>query len=242
MNFASVFVGRLQNANTSVDHRIKQFRSLGVDHPLQMWCDEIENAVTCPPVIIAEHKKQSSAFFQAGNGLANILCSCGLRRDNQHSKSLRAESGSMDASGIGAFIRLQLPQNTALAKITTFDRHRALIGFEKIVSAFDATIGMRQLKCEDLVWHHADMALAGEIYRPAKGFTVILSAFGLRQFVREKQTNVRTLTAVEFEFGNEVTDHEGVLQEETAHTFVSSRPVHAMKGHVEVAAKSASPT
>lgn len=239
MNFALVFVGRLQDANTSAVHRISQFGSPGVDSCWRMWRDEIKHAVTSTPAIIAEHTKQPSTFLQADNGLADILRSCGLRCDNQHSKSLCTESGSMDASGIRSFIRLQLSQHTALPKIMSLDRHGSTVCFEKVVGAFDATIRMRHLKREDLVRHHADTTLAGEINRPAKGFTVILSAFGLRQFVSEKQTNIRTLAAVEFERGHEVTDHEGVLQEETANAFVSSRPIHALEGHVEVAAKSA---
>ena len=161
MNFALVFVGRLQDANTSAAHRIRWFRSPGVDFCLRVWCDEIKHAVTSSPVIIAEHKKQPSPFLQVGNGLADILRSCGLRCDNQHSKALRAESGSMDASGIRPVIRLQLSQHAALAEITTFDGHRALIRFEKIVGALDAPIGMRHLTREDLVWHHADTTLAG---------------------------------------------------------------------------------
>ena len=101
----------------------------------------------------------------------------------------------------------------------------------------DSAIRLRHLKRENLVRHHANTTLAGEINRPAEGFTVILSASGLGKFVRVKQADIRTLTNVEFECGHKVTDHQGVLQEETANAFVSSRPIHALEGHVQITTK-----
>ena len=148
----------------------------------------------------------------------------------------------MGARGMGPRIRLQLSQHATLVEVTAFDGHCALICFEEIAGTLDAAIGIRHLKRKDLVWHNADSTLAREINRPSKRFPTAFAALDLGEFVGINQADFRMISAVEFERGHEVTDHKGVLQKETANAFVSSRPVHAMKGHVEVAAKSASPT
>ena len=106
--------------------------------------------------------------------------------------------------------------------------------------AFDASIRMRNFEREDFVRHDANMTFAGQINCPAEGIAAVLSAARLGKVVRVDKPNIGSLAAVKFDTCHEVTHHQRVLNEELADSLVASRPIHALKGHVQVAPKTPS--
>ena len=181
---------------------------------------------------ITDHAKQSSPFIHFSNGFADMINAFLLMAGDQHTESFCAEPSAIDLHRLCCLVGLQFSQYTALPQITSLDGHGASVCFQEVVRAFDAPVRMRDFEREDFVGHDTDTTFTWEIDCPAEGFTAVLSAAGLGEFVRVEKPNVGSLAAVEFEPCHEVTHHQGVFDEQSAYPLGASRPFHAFKWHI----------
>lgn len=103
----------------------------------------------------------------------------------------------------------------------------------------DDSIGQGGVEGKDLIWHNDDTSFTWNINSPSKRLAMRFPSIRFDKIIAANEADVFADTALQFERSHEVADHECVFEEKPPHSLISSRPVHALKWHVEVSAKSA---